>query len=1055
MKYRSILAAVLILVGLGLTTRLAFAQDTQPPGRVRSVQLQEGQSEVFGSAMPVASDRYWSEKSRLLAGPKAPDTAPLAPSSSGGPDDYGYTWTDSVPFNWISAANGTDTGINNSNYSAGPINLGFNFKYYENSYSQLWVSRYGFVSFSSASLWEDQSSIPYPAPPNDVIAPHWVPAVNANYVRYLRGGAAPYRWFVMEWNGLVSDYDGDDVYTFQTVLYEDGTIYFYYATMNVVGNYWCQSSGIEDSRGIDGLPTSDYCSAIPGARAVRIVRPAPSARVRVFPQHYGQFVSPGVQATIEIPVRNTGDLGQDTFDVTIASRWPVTLFQSNGTTPLSDTDGDGVIDTGALAAGARTVVVAKIATPATSSVANSNQALLTFRSSRNTSKANTATLRTAVPSTFAQVFSDDVDNAMSLYLVRPGSQQARNITGNQFYGYDLSIVENSNGKLLYAWTRGRCVDGPCSMYAYEIEYALVDHAGNLARGVTKLTDHSMATMSTYDSSLVLAVAPDRRMGVLWTRELYDRSTGRWNDNIYFAVLSPTGDLLHGPVNLTNNSLWSGQANVPSFYNPRIVATGDNRFMVAWVRQHQETNGYVNDIWYAVWSTAANNIRSNTKLTSDTPGWDDYYEGPSLTAAPGNRVLMTLERQWDIYSAVFNSDGSNIRPLTSLTNDGLNWGAIDTVRTSDGSFVAAWIADPPVFPGQQPWTGRYFNNETLSGDPVLIRTDDMINFDWWDDSPHPLVNADGFSVRWDGTINVPAGKYRFAMGSDDGSRLWIDGQLVMDYWAQCCQYWYNTVELSAGAHQVRMEMHEHDGAAWAALWWWQDTGSIVRYLVLNPSFERIAGPVALQNNADLLGDYAVSVTADAEGSAILTWMDYSYGRRPNLYYALVDGVNGNVLTAPMIYRTSNAPTPYVFTSYEGNGNTSLVAQPWRVYLPLIAQPKDVCEPNDGLSQTRCPLKSGVTYRAYISSPGEWDFYFIDLPTDRVVEVWLQQIPPGHDYDLYLIDATNATIGYSANSGNADEYIRTAEQLPGGRYYVAVKGITGSSTTQAYSLRAVFR
>ncbi len=1055
MKTRSILAVALVFVALGLTTSLALAQEVQPPGRMRASQGQDARSGDFDGRDPVASDRFWAEQSHLFAGRKEADAATLLPASSGGPDEYGYTWSDNVALNWISAVNGFDTGINSSNEAAGPINIGFSFRFYENSYSQLWVSRHGFVSFSSASLWDSQSSIPSPAPPNDVIAPHWVPSESVNYVRYLRGGTAPNRWFVMEWNGLISNYDGADVYTFETVLYEDGTVVFQYAAMNVAGNYWCQSSGIEDYLGTDGLAVSEYCRPIPGNRAVRISRPAPTARLRVFPLHYGKLISPGAQATIEIPVRNTGDIGQDTFDVSVNSRWPVGLFQSNGTTPLGDTDGDGVMDTGSLASGAQTVVVAKISAPATSSVGNSGQALLTFRSSRNTSKARTATLRTAVPATFAQVFSDDADNAMSLYLVRPGSQQVRNITGNDFYGYDLSIVESSDGKLVYAWTRGRCVDDPCTVYAYEVEYALVDHAGNLVRGVTKLTDHSMATLSTYDFSLALAVAPDRRIGVLWMRELYDFSTGQWNDNTYFAVLSPTGDLLYGPVNLTNNSLWSGQANAPYFYDLRIAATGDNRFMVAWTRQHQESNGYVNDVWYAVWSTGGNNVRSNTKLTNDTPGWDDYYESPSLTGAPGNRVLMTLLRQSNIYSAVFNSDGSNIRSLARLTDDGLNWGTIDTVRTSDGNFVAAWLGDPPYYPGQQPWTGRYYNNETLSGDPVLTRIDQAINFDWWDDSPHPLVNADAFSVRWDGTINVPAGKYRFGMGSDDGSRLWIDGQLVMDYWNQCCQYWYKTVELSAGAHQVRMEMHEYDGAAWAWLWWREeDTGSTVRYLVLDPSFQRIAGPVALRNDADLLGDDGVSVTADAEGSAILTWMD-SYGYRPNLYYALVDGANGNVLTAPMIYRTSTASTPYIRTSYEGNGNTSLMAQPWRVYLPLIAQPQDVCEPNNGLSQTRCSLKSGVTYRAYISSPSEWDFYYIDVPTDKAIEVWLQQIPAGHDYDLYLFDVTGATKGFSANNGNANEYIRTAEQLPGGRYYVAVKGITGSSTTQAYSLKAVFR
>jgi len=64
--------------------------------------------------------------------------------------------------------------------------------------------------------------IPSTEKPDDVIAPHWVPAYDVNgYVRYLTGGSAPNRWFVTEWNRLNSDCCGDDVaeeYTFQTIL---------------------------------------------------------------------------------------------------------------------------------------------------------------------------------------------------------------------------------------------------------------------------------------------------------------------------------------------------------------------------------------------------------------------------------------------------------------------------------------------------------------------------------------------------------------------------------------------------------------------------------------------------------------------------------------------------------------------------------------------------------------------------------------------------------------------------------------------------------------------
>jgi hypothetical protein len=50
-------------------------------------------------------------------------------------------------------------------------------------------------------------------------------------------------------------------------------------------------------------------------------------------------------------------------------------------------------------------------------------------------------------------------------------------------------------------------------------------------------------------------------------------------------------------------------------------------------------------------------------------------------------------------------------------------------------------------------GRYFNNMTLSGNPVFTR-EENIDFNWKLNKPAPGVNANGFSVRWNGELEVP-------------------------------------------------------------------------------------------------------------------------------------------------------------------------------------------------------------------------------------------------------------------------------------------------------------
>ena len=225
----------------------------------------------------------------------------------------------------------------------GPSDIGFPFKYYENVRSQLFISRYGVVAFNTDALSDDQSRIPNPSKPNDVIAPHWVPVSSiAGYVRYLRGGAAPNRWFAVEWNRLQSNCcsgDGAEEYTFEAILHESGDIVFQCGAMVRNGGYYCQSSGIEDGAGLDGLSITSFCSLVAGDHAVRISRPAPAQGVTLSPKVSGAFAAPGGVASLSQVIRNTGELGADTYDLFPPAGWA--LYGPDGATPLADTDGDG------------------------------------------------------------------------------------------------------------------------------------------------------------------------------------------------------------------------------------------------------------------------------------------------------------------------------------------------------------------------------------------------------------------------------------------------------------------------------------------------------------------------------------------------------------------------------------------------------------------------------------------------------------------------------------------------------------------------------------------
>ena len=66
------------------------------------------------------------------------------------------------------------------------------------------------------------------------------------------------------------------------------------------------------------------------------------------------------------------------------------------------------------------------------------------------------------------------------------------------------------------------------------------------------------------------------------------------------------------------------------------------------------------------------------------------------------------------------------------------------RTGDAVARLSWAPVTTI----TNWRGEYFNNQTLSGAPALVRDDAQVNFQWGTGSPAPgTINRDGFSVRW--------------------------------------------------------------------------------------------------------------------------------------------------------------------------------------------------------------------------------------------------------------------------------------------------------------------
>jgi hypothetical protein len=136
-------------------------------------------------------------------------------------------------------------------------------------------------------------------------------------------------------------------------------------------------------------------------------------------------------------------------------------------------------------------------------------------------------------------------------------------------------------------------------------------------------------------------------------------------------------------------------------------------------------------------------------------------------------------------------------------------------------VSPALAQGPIEPQHSEpfWEVSYWNNMTLSGDPAVQGSDAYIDWDWGSGSPHASVNPDHFSARWTRYIDLSPGTYRFVATSDDGIRVWVDGDLIIDRWTDHPATTYTAHKyLEAGHRLVKVEYYENRGRAVARVRW---------------------------------------------------------------------------------------------------------------------------------------------------------------------------------------------------------------------------------------------
>ena len=214
---------------------------------------------------------------------------------------------------------------------------------------------------------------------------------------------------------------------------------------------------------------------------------------------------------------------------------------------------------------------------------------------------------------------------------------------------------------------------------------------------------------------------------------------------------------------------------------------------------------------------ADAAKAYTLVTLDHPLGSS---APHVEPATKNPKVYALRQRAALFganAADWNLLPTDVRKKFGVTGD-------DTTLREWPDFTVSSVSEPEVKDGDKNsgLYGEYFNDLTLTK-RKLAQIDSKIDFDWSSGSPHQDINADTFSIRWTGFIKGPVtGNYRFRAHVDDGVRLWIDRELVLDDWnANPPRNVDSTKQkrLEAGKrYSIKLEFFENTGSAQIQLFW---------------------------------------------------------------------------------------------------------------------------------------------------------------------------------------------------------------------------------------------
>jgi uncharacterized repeat protein (TIGR03806 family) len=248
----------------------------------------------------------------------------------------------------------------------------------------------------------------------------------------------------------------------------------------------------------------------------------------------------------------------------------------------------------------------------------------------------------------------------------------------------------------------------------------------------------------------------------------------------------------------------------------------------------------NAVKYAVPTVANGKVYVGAQYALSVYGLTTFVATPTISpngAAFTNSVTVTLSDATPGTSIYYTLDGTvpttsstlYTAPIVVTTTLNLQAVAVLSGAVNSGVAAASFVNTAAVGNGVgllgQYWTNTTataFTNASFATLATLVRTDAVVNFNWSTNGPAPSIGQTNFTARWTGTLQPQYSEtYTFTTIANDGVRLWINGQLLVNDWTVHSSAATNSGMINLNSQQlynIQMDYFQGNSNAVAQLLW---------------------------------------------------------------------------------------------------------------------------------------------------------------------------------------------------------------------------------------------